>query len=152
MVAGEWTNYTNARGIASCTKSLTALSMAKLFDMSGYGKQACFVVPSLDLVVVRLGADRKLNEHPEYYHELWKRLMDAVIDPPAAAPPANQSRLLPFDGKSAGPSWQATERDDQWHSHTIDSVTIQRGDSISVTVQDAVAGDARLDYIELRQE
>jgi hypothetical protein len=46
--------------------------------MSGWGKQACFVVPSLDMVAVRLGPDRILNEYPEFYHELWKRLMKAV--------------------------------------------------------------------------
>jgi CubicO group peptidase (beta-lactamase class C family) len=48
--------------------------------MSGWGKQACFVVPSLDMVVVRLGPNRALNEHPEFYHELWERLMAAVTD------------------------------------------------------------------------
>lgn len=48
--------------------------------MSGWGKQACFVVPSLDMVVVRLGPNRPLNEHPEFYHGLWKRLMEAVTD------------------------------------------------------------------------
>jgi CubicO group peptidase (beta-lactamase class C family) len=48
--------------------------------MSGWGKQACFVVPSLDMIVVRLGPNRTLNEHPEFYHGLWKRLMEAVTD------------------------------------------------------------------------
>ncbi len=74
------------------------------FYMSGWGKQACFVVPSLDMVVVRLGPDKSLNEHPEYYHELWKRLMAAVVktsdaqsEPAASAPPA---RVLPFDGQT----------------------------------------------------
>jgi CubicO group peptidase (beta-lactamase class C family) len=61
------------------------------FYMSGWGKQACWVVPSLDMVVVRLGPNRELNAHPEYYPELWARLMAAVEDRPAA--PA------PFDGK-----------------------------------------------------
>ena len=37
-IAGEWINFTNARGIASCTKSLTALAMAKLFELSDAGK------------------------------------------------------------------------------------------------------------------
>jgi hypothetical protein len=48
--------------------------------MSGWGKQACFVVPSLDMIVVRLGPNRTLNEHPEFYHGLWKPLMKAVTD------------------------------------------------------------------------
>ncbi len=48
--------------------------------MSGWGKQACFVVPSLDMVVVRLGPNRTLNEHPEFYHGLWARLMPAVTN------------------------------------------------------------------------
>jgi CubicO group peptidase (beta-lactamase class C family) len=46
--------------------------------MSGWGKQFCAVVPSLDLVVVRVGANRVLNDHPEYYRELWSRIMAAV--------------------------------------------------------------------------
>jgi len=37
-VAGEWHTFTNPRGIASCTKSLTALAMAKLFDLSDAGR------------------------------------------------------------------------------------------------------------------
>jgi CubicO group peptidase (beta-lactamase class C family) len=49
--------------------------------MSGWGKQACFVVPSLDMVVVRLGPNRDLNEHPEFYPELWSRIMAAVVNP-----------------------------------------------------------------------
>jgi len=48
--------------------------------MSGWGKQACFVVPVLDMIVIRLGPNRTLNEHPEFYHGLWKRLMEAVTD------------------------------------------------------------------------
>jgi CubicO group peptidase (beta-lactamase class C family) len=51
--------------------------------MSGWGKQACFVVPSLDMVVVRLGPNRALNGHPEFYHELWTRLIAAITDLPA---------------------------------------------------------------------
>jgi CubicO group peptidase (beta-lactamase class C family) len=58
--------------------------------MSGWGKQACFIVPSLDMVVVRLGPNRALNDHPEFYQELWKRLGAAVLDGGAR----------PFDGKS----------------------------------------------------
>ncbi len=37
-VVGEWHDFTNPRGIASCTKSLTALATAKLFDLSDAGK------------------------------------------------------------------------------------------------------------------
>ena len=57
--------------------------------MSGWGKQACVVVPSLDMVVVRLGPNRALNDHPEFYLELWSRIMAAVAvdaEPPAAVP------------------------------------------------------------------
>jgi CubicO group peptidase (beta-lactamase class C family) len=74
--------------------------------MSGWGKQACFVVPSLDLVVVRVGSDRKLNEHPEFYSELWKRLMAAVLDRPQkfAPPSARPVRYAPVGRASAGAS------------------------------------------------
>jgi hypothetical protein len=37
-IAGEWHNFTAPRGIASCTKSLTGLAMAKLFNLSDAGK------------------------------------------------------------------------------------------------------------------
>ena len=37
-IAGEWSNFANPRGIASCTKSLTALAIAKLFDLSDGGR------------------------------------------------------------------------------------------------------------------
>lgn len=50
--------------------------------MSGWGKQACFVAPSLDMVVVRLGPNRALNGHPEFYPELWTRLRAAITDLP----------------------------------------------------------------------
>jgi hypothetical protein len=50
------------------------------FYLSGWGKQACFVIPSLDMVVVRLGSHAKLNEHPEFYREFLFRLMATVSD------------------------------------------------------------------------
>jgi len=74
------------------------------FYMSGWGKQACFVVPSLDMVVVRLGPDRTLNEHPEFYPELWKRLMAAVVSKSAAGAMSTSTspsaRAIPFDGQT----------------------------------------------------
>jgi hypothetical protein len=45
--------------------------------MSGWGKQICAVIPSFDMVVVRLGPNRALNEHPEFYLELFSRIMAA---------------------------------------------------------------------------
>jgi CubicO group peptidase (beta-lactamase class C family) len=48
--------------------------------MSGAGKQACFIVPSLDMVVVRLGSNRPLDNQPEFYHGLWSHLMPALTD------------------------------------------------------------------------
>lgn len=52
------------------------------YFMSGWGKQCCVVIPSLDMVVVRLGPMRELNTQPEYYEELFSRIMEAVIDKP----------------------------------------------------------------------
>jgi Beta-lactamase len=37
-IAAEWNNFTDPRTIASCTKSLTGLAMAKLFDLSDSGR------------------------------------------------------------------------------------------------------------------
>ncbi|MBI4603934.1 MAG: serine hydrolase [Planctomycetes bacterium] len=62
--------------------------------MSGWGKQACFVVPSLDMVVVRLGGNAALNARPDFYHGLWSRLMAAVLDPPP--PPLPRRPPLPL--------------------------------------------------------
>jgi CubicO group peptidase (beta-lactamase class C family) len=50
------------------------------FYMSGWGKQICAVIPSLDMVIVRLGPNRVLNEHPEFYPELFSQIMAAVRD------------------------------------------------------------------------
>jgi hypothetical protein len=47
--------------------------------MSGWGKQACFIAPSLDLVFIRLGSNATLNQQPRFYHSLWTRLMAAFM-------------------------------------------------------------------------
>jgi CubicO group peptidase (beta-lactamase class C family) len=47
--------------------------------MSGFGKQICALIPSLDLIVARLGANRALNDRSDYYHELFARIMAAVV-------------------------------------------------------------------------
>ena len=49
------------------------------FFMSGYGKQACWIIPSLDMVIVRLGSKRRLNYLPEYFPEFLSRVMSAVV-------------------------------------------------------------------------
>ena len=49
-----------------------------VFYMSGSGKQACWIFPSLDMIVVRLGLNSPLNDHPEFYPELLSRVMAAV--------------------------------------------------------------------------
>lgn len=47
--------------------------------MAGWGKQACFIVPSLDMIVVRLGPNGTLNQNPKFFHELWEKLMSAIV-------------------------------------------------------------------------
>lgn len=68
-----WTNQTGA---------LCPDAPRDIVYTSGWGKQACWVSPSLDMVVVRLGPHKKLNEIPEFYSEFWKRIMAAVRDRP----------------------------------------------------------------------
>jgi CubicO group peptidase (beta-lactamase class C family) len=46
--------------------------------MSGWGKQACFVAPGLDMVALRLGSNATLNKDPLFYHGFWARLMAAL--------------------------------------------------------------------------
>ena len=49
------------------------------FFMSGYGKQACWIIPSLDMVIVRIGSKPRLNHLPEYFPEFLSRVMSAVV-------------------------------------------------------------------------
>lgn len=65
-----WTNRTG--------EALGRAAPRDVVYMSGWGKQACFVAPSLDMVVVRLGALGALNAQPEFYHGFWSRLMAAL--------------------------------------------------------------------------
>jgi hypothetical protein len=65
-----WTNLTG--------EALGSAAPRDVVYMSGWGKQTCFVAPGLDMVVVRLGANAALNEHPEFYHDFWARLMAAL--------------------------------------------------------------------------
>jgi CubicO group peptidase (beta-lactamase class C family) len=67
-----WTNHTQ--------ESLGKAVPADAFYMSGWGKQICCVIPSLDMVIVRLGPNRVHNEHTEYYAEFLKPIMAAVAD------------------------------------------------------------------------
>jgi len=65
-----WTNRTQ--------QSLGKAVSKDVFYMSGSGKQACWVFPSLDMIVVRLGLNYPLNDRPEFYPELLSRVMAAV--------------------------------------------------------------------------
>jgi CubicO group peptidase (beta-lactamase class C family) len=67
-----WTNHTQ--------ESLGAAVPADAFYMSGWGKQICCVIPSLDLVFVRVGSNGELNSQPEYYPELLSRVVASVIE------------------------------------------------------------------------
>lgn len=64
-----WTNRTQ-QGLGSAVPR-------DAFYMSGWGKQICAVIPSLDMVVIRLGPNRTLNEHAEFYPEFFLRIMAA---------------------------------------------------------------------------
>ncbi len=72
-----WTNHTQ--------QSLGPVVPRDAFYMSGWGRQACVVIPSLDLVAVRLGPVQKLNAVPDFYPEFFARLMAAIVDAPTAA-------------------------------------------------------------------
>ncbi len=69
-----WTNRTQ--------QSLGKAVPSDAYYMSGWGKQTCCVIPSLDMVVVRLGPHRANNEHVEYNAEFMSRVVSAVIDRP----------------------------------------------------------------------
>jgi CubicO group peptidase (beta-lactamase class C family) len=69
-----WTNRTQ--------ESLGKSVPRDAFYMSGWGKQTCCVIPSLDMVVVRLGPNRVHNEHPEYFQGFLAPIMAAIVDRP----------------------------------------------------------------------
>ena len=66
-----WTNRTQVR--------LGKEVPSNAFYMSGWGKQICCVIPSLDMVIVRLGPKRELNDQTDYYSEFVSRIVSAVI-------------------------------------------------------------------------
>ena len=47
--------------------------------MHGYGKQACWIIPSLDMVIVRIGSKPRPNRLPDYFPEFLSRVMSAVV-------------------------------------------------------------------------
>lgn len=49
------------------------------FFMSGLGKQACWIIPSLDMVIVRIGLKPRLDRLPDYFPEFLSRVMSAVV-------------------------------------------------------------------------
>jgi CubicO group peptidase (beta-lactamase class C family) len=65
-----WTNRTQ--------QSLGPNVPADAYYMSGYSMRTCVVIPSLDLVIARLGSNRELNNHIEFYGELIGRIVAAV--------------------------------------------------------------------------
>jgi CubicO group peptidase (beta-lactamase class C family) len=67
-----WTNHTG--------EALGGNAPHDVVYMSGWGKQACFVAPGLDMIAIRLGRNATLNEHPYFYHDFWSRLMAAFTD------------------------------------------------------------------------
>jgi CubicO group peptidase (beta-lactamase class C family) len=67
-----WTNRTQ--------KSLGQAVPKDAFYMSGWGKQICCVIPSHDMVIVRLGPHRANNEHTDYYRKFLEPVMAAVVD------------------------------------------------------------------------
>ena len=67
----------------------------------GWGKQACFVVPSLDMVVVRLGSKASLNSIQDYWPQFWSRIMSAVV--PASSLPAVSMTATDANASEAGP-------------------------------------------------
>jgi hypothetical protein len=70
-----WTNRTG--------EALGSSAPRDIIYMSGWGKQACFIAPELDMLAIRLGSNAALNEHPLFYHGFWARLAAAVTDRPA---------------------------------------------------------------------
>lgn len=67
-----WTNRTQ--------QGLGQRVPADAFYMSGWGKQICCVIPSLDMVVVRLGPHRPHNEQRDYYPRFLTPIIAAVVD------------------------------------------------------------------------
>jgi hypothetical protein len=103
------------------------------FWMSGYGKDICVVIPSLDMIIAHQTAragnlEQALSDRPEFLFTLLSKVMAAVVSP------------------SASPSAQATATVEQWDSladnlHTciprrVDSCRRhERGDNVFTEVR-----------------
>jgi CubicO group peptidase (beta-lactamase class C family) len=62
----------------ACRAALGKAVPPDTFHMSGFGMQACWIIPSLDMIVVRLASSRALNSRIDFYSEFLARLMEAV--------------------------------------------------------------------------
>ena len=56
--------------------------------MSGYGKDICVVIPSLDMIIAHQtaragGLEQTLSDCPEFFYTLLSKVMAAVVTPPA---------------------------------------------------------------------
>lgn len=67
-----WTNRTG--------EGLSKDVPADAYYMQGWGRQVCVVIPSLDMVAVRLGPDAELNKIADYLPQMMAPIVAAVAD------------------------------------------------------------------------
>jgi CubicO group peptidase (beta-lactamase class C family) len=87
------------------------------FWMSGYGKDICVVIPSLDMVIVHQtaragGLEQTLSDCPEFFSTLFSKVMAAVVTGPPNARRRVGDRTTP-----ASPSSQTTVTIERWDTY-----------------------------------
>jgi len=71
------------------------------FWMSGYGKDLCVVIPSLDMIVAHQTArgdlEKSLNARPEFFPTLLSKVMAAVVTPSSSPSPETTANVERWD-------------------------------------------------------
>ncbi len=85
---GWWVNW--SPNWPSSQRSVWPFVLKDAFWMSGYGKDICIVIPSLDMIIAHQTAragnlEQTLSDRPEFFSTLLSKVMAAVVIPPASS-------------------------------------------------------------------
>ena len=117
-----WTNRTQT--------ALGTIVPADAFYAHGLNERFLFIVPSLDLIAVRLGTVPGRNE-PEFRQEFMRRVVEAIVAAPPA--PASPCEVETTDGEVTGfaANGQEVKLTQDLH-RTIDLAATQAGHQLSL--------------------
>ena len=93
---GSWVNW--SPDWPSSMRAVWPFVPKDAFWMSGYGKDICVVIPSLDMIIAHQtaragGLEQVLNARPEFFSTLLSKVMAAVVTR-SASPPAETTETV----------------------------------------------------------